>query len=81
MAPWSENPHGPAERLSRAHLSLQGLSRGDAFGQQFFLRTTLLEQLIAERALPGPSWPFTDDTQMALSIVGALARFGHIDQD
>ena len=45
------------------------------------MRTALLERLIAERALPGPPWPFTDDTQRALSVVGSLARFGHIDQD
>ena len=69
------------DRLARARLALEGLSLGDVFGQQFFIRSSLLEQLIAQRALPAPPWLFTDDTQMALSIVGSLARFGAIDQD
>jgi ADP-ribosylglycohydrolase len=70
-----------AGRLARARLSLDGVALGDAFGERFFVPTGLLERLIAERALPGPPWPFTDDTQMALSVVGTLARFGRIDQD
>ncbi|MGZ3600505.1 MAG: ADP-ribosylglycohydrolase family protein, partial [Ktedonobacterales bacterium] len=37
--------------------------------------------LIDERALPGSPWRYTDDTQMALSIVQALNGLGAIDQD
>jgi ADP-ribosylglycohydrolase len=67
--------------LERAQISLEGLAFGDAFGDRFFIRSNLVEQFIAERALPGPPWRYTDDTQMALSVVGALARFESIDQN
>ena len=69
------------QRLDRARVSLEGLALGDAFGSGFFVRSDLVEHLIAERALPGPPWVYTDDTQMALSVVGCLARCGRIDQD
>lgn len=68
-------------RLERAQLSLEGLAFGDAFGDRFFIRSGPVEDLIAQRALPGPPWSYTDDTEMALSIVGVLARFGSVDQD
>ena len=71
----------PADRLARARLALEGLSLGDAFGEQFFVRSGLLGQLIAERALPAPPWRFTDDTPMALSVAGSLVHFDRIDQD
>ena len=70
-----------SERLDRARVSLEGLALGDAFGCGFFVQSDLVERFIAERALPGPPWTYTDDTQMALSVVGCLARFGRIDQD
>ncbi len=66
----------------RSWLSLTGLSVGDAFGDRFFLRDSeAAMRLIAERALPAAPWPYTDDTQMALSIVEALWEHGEIDQD
>jgi ADP-ribosylglycohydrolase len=68
-------------RLERAETSLEGLAFGDAFGGEFFIRSDLVEQFIAERALPGPPWFYTDDTQMALSVVGTLARFESVDQN
>jgi len=68
-------------RLERARLSLEGLAFGDAFGGEFFIRSDLVEQFIAERALPGPTWFYTDDTEMALSIVGALSRFESVNQE
>lgn len=63
--------------LDKARLSLAGLSVGDAFGELFFRHPGW----IAERRLPPGPWPWTDDTQMALSIVAVLAGFGQIEQD
>lgn len=113
-------------RLQRARASLEGLSVGDAFGEQFFMSfetaATLIQSgklpgppydfsddeairlLIAERQLPAApasgelrvsgvrvrglaststptGWPFTDDTQMALSVVENLRRYGEINPD
>ncbi|WP_433169999.1 ADP-ribosylglycohydrolase family protein [Actinoallomurus sp. CA-150999] len=63
----------------RALASLTGLSVGDAFGDQFFL--------LANRGLnpwdatpPGP-WAWSDDTEMACSVVDVLIRDGRVDQD
>lgn len=42
----------------------------------------LLARVVAERRLPSEKqWRFTDDTQMALSIVENLRDFGEIDSD
>src|SRR5215475_3908382 len=67
--------------LQRAELSLEGLSIGDAFGQQFFGKPDIMLALIERRALPVPPWHFTDDTVMAIGIVETLRRHGAIDQD
>jgi ADP-ribosylglycohydrolase len=68
-------------RLARARCSLEGLSVGDAFGERFFLHPNVVDGLTAQRALPAPPWRFTDDTQMALSIVAELRDHGGIEQD
>lgn len=68
-------------RLERARVALEGLSVGDAFGERFFARPDVVGRLIAERALPAPPWPYTDDTEMALSLVAVLRRHGTIEQD
>jgi ADP-ribosylglycohydrolase len=70
----------------RARAALEGLALGDAFGDRLFF-----DQLhqsfdpnrppFAERALPGGRWDYTDDTQMALSIMEVLTTHGQIDQD
>lgn len=70
-----------AERLARATLSLEGLSVGDAFGEQFFVDPNIVEELIEARTLPAPEWYFTDDTQMALSVVSILRQYRGINQD
>jgi ADP-ribosylglycohydrolase len=36
--------------------------------------------MIAARWLPAPTWSYTDDTQMALSVVEVLHQYGGIDQ-
>jgi ADP-ribosylglycohydrolase len=68
-------------RLARARLSLGGLSIGDSFGERFFVHPDVVGNLIALRALPASPWRYTDDTEMALSIVATLRRHGEIDQD
>lgn len=67
--------------IDRARLTLEGLSVGDAFGEQFFGESALVHQKIVTRRLePGP-WRYTDDTEMALSIVDQLTERGEIAQD
>jgi ADP-ribosylglycohydrolase len=69
------------DRLSRARCSLEGLSVGDAFGECFFVSPTVAESLVANRAVPAPPWYYTDDTQMALSIIEVLRESGEIVQE
>ncbi len=68
----SSDDCSPNDRFARAALSLDGLSVGDAFGEQFFVSPSQVSALIAARTLPDPEWYFTDDTQMALSIISIL---------
>jgi len=66
----------------RARRSLDGLSVGDAFGEQFFKLSS--EQLVANitnRIVPPTPWPYTDDTEMAISVVDVLATFKKVNQD
>ncbi len=67
--------------IERAMVALERLSVGDAFGETFFgpVRTAL--QRIEARALRDGPWPYTDDTEMAVSIVGVLRDFQSINQD
>lgn len=67
--------------IERARLSLEGLSVGDAFGETFFSHPNVVDGLIEQRALAPPPWRWTDDTQMAISVVEVLERFGEIDSD
>jgi ADP-ribosylglycohydrolase len=64
------------QRQARACISLEGLSVGDAFGEQFFSQPSA----IFERRLLATPWKYTDDTHMALSIVKLLHDGGGIDQ-
>ncbi|WP_083438597.1 ADP-ribosylglycohydrolase family protein [Caldimonas brevitalea] len=66
--------------LSQALLSLEGLSIGDAFGQCFF-QPSFSDQHLVNQSLPEAPWYFTDDTEMSLSVVDVLAKYGEIDQD
>lgn len=65
----------------RAWLSLEGLSVGDAFGERFFGPPRDALRKIAQRELCPPPWMYTDDTEMALSVVEVLRERGEIDQD
>lgn len=60
------------------HASLAGLSVGDAFGDQFFLHAN--RQLTAAD-LPAAPWEWSDDTEMACSVVDCVHDHGGIDQD
>ena len=60
--------------------SLDGLSVGDALGAQFFVPGTSFDDLVAGHP-PHPPWPWTDDTEMACSIVAELHPDHAIDQD
>lgn len=72
-------PPTSRDRRSRAADSLAGLSVGDAFGDQFFLLAN--RRVSAETGVPPAPWPWSDDTEMACSVVDVLNRFGQIDQD
>ena len=66
-----------ALRIQRMHDSLDGLSVGDAFGQQFMWHA----EDIPIRRTDVPIWRWTDDTEMALSLVRVLLKHGEINQD
>ncbi|MGW3216458.1 ADP-ribosylglycohydrolase family protein [Streptomyces parvus] len=68
-----------ARRFERALASLRGLSVGDALGSQFFVPANY--PLLKQRALPPGPWQWTDDTEMACSVLAVLAEHGRIDQD
>ncbi|HEX8439052.1 ADP-ribosylglycohydrolase family protein [Archangium sp.] len=70
-----------AARRERALLSLDGLSVGDAFGERFFLPLSVAASMVEQRATPAGPWSYTDDTEMALSIVQVLDEHGRIDQE
>ncbi|MEU5885071.1 ADP-ribosylglycohydrolase family protein [Spirillospora sp. NPDC047279] len=60
------------------HASLAGLSTGDAFGDQFFLHAN---RHLTAADFPSPPWEWSDDTEMACSVVSCLHQHGRIDQD
>jgi len=67
--------------LDAARLSLEGLSVGDAFGEQLLHMGPEGRAIaLTHRTEPhGRVWKWTDDTAMALSIVETLAAGGVID--
>jgi ADP-ribosylglycohydrolase len=75
------------DRLTRVRWSVEGLSVGDAFGESLFFQGAAqyvahsLETMIEKRIPPSSRWYYTDDTQMALSIVEVLRKCGEIDQE
>ncbi|WP_341721205.1 ADP-ribosylglycohydrolase family protein [Micromonospora sp. FIMYZ51] len=70
----------PDTRLALARDALAGLSVGDALGSQFFVPGHQPADLAAGRLPPAP-WQWTDDTEMACSVLAALAEDGRIDRD
>lgn len=67
--------------MDRVRLALEGLSVGDAFGERFFGPPDKALASIAARALPRSPWGYTDDTEMALAVVGVLRECGGVEQD
>jgi ADP-ribosylglycohydrolase len=66
-------------RSTRAWHSLIGLSIGDAYGSLFFYPGS--QPGDPEQLAPPPPWPWTDDTEMACSVVASLFTYDGIDQD
>lgn len=66
-------------RLERALASLRGLAVGDALGSQFFVPAHY--PLLKRRELPAGPWQWTDDTEMACSVVAVLGAHQRLDQD
>ncbi|MEW2131637.1 ADP-ribosylglycohydrolase family protein [Streptomyces sp. NPDC005435] len=66
-------------RLGRALASLRGLAVGDALGSQFFVPVNY--PLLGRRELPEGLWQWTDDTEMACSVVSVLAAHDRVHQD
>jgi ADP-ribosylglycohydrolase len=69
----------PGRRFERALASLRGLSVGDALGSRFFVPSNL--PLLMRRELPAGPWQWTDDTEMAVSVLAVLAAEGRVDED
>ncbi|MGY0057887.1 ADP-ribosylglycohydrolase family protein [Streptomyces sp. LZ34] len=67
------------DRFQRALRSLRGLAVGDALGSQFFVPANY--PLLGRCELPPGSWQWTDDTEMAGSVLAVLVARGRIDQD
>jgi ADP-ribosylglycohydrolase len=67
--------------IARAQLALDGLSIGDALGERFFGLEAGVIDRIERRAVPPPTWRFTDDTEMALAVAQTLLEHGGIDPD
>jgi ADP-ribosylglycohydrolase len=70
----------PSASRVRCLRSLVGLSVGDAFGEAFFVGDDVrAAELTEQRELPDGPWRWTDDTAMALSVVGQLLHAGNIE--
>ncbi|MEU2613460.1 ADP-ribosylglycohydrolase family protein [Micromonospora sp. NPDC007271] len=69
----------PDARLTLARDSLAGLSVGDALGSQFFVPGRHPAPW-RDDLPPGP-WAWSDDTEMACSVLAVLAEAGEIDRD
>ncbi|MEV8021222.1 ADP-ribosylglycohydrolase family protein [Streptomyces sp. NPDC086554] len=69
----------PDRRLARALASLRGLAVGDALGSQFFVPANY--PLLKRREAPASPWQWTDDTEMACSVLAILVEHDRIDQD
>lgn len=69
----------PDARLTLAREALTGLSVGDALGSRFFVPGGAVAPW--PDALPPGPWPWSDDTEMACSVLGVLAAHGRMEPD
>ncbi|MEV7279027.1 ADP-ribosylglycohydrolase family protein [Streptomyces sp. NPDC093111] len=69
----------PDRRFERALASLRGLSVGDALGSQYFVPAHY--PLLKRHEPPTGPWQWTDDTEMACSVLAVLVTHDRIDQD
>ncbi|MFG1675866.1 ADP-ribosylglycohydrolase family protein [Micromonospora sp. NPDC049282] len=69
----------PDTRLTLARDALAGLSVGDALGSRFFVPGGTVAPW--PDALPPGPWPWSDDTEMACSVLGVLAAHGRMEPD
>ncbi|MEH0841521.1 ADP-ribosylglycohydrolase family protein [Micromonospora sp. CPCC 205711] len=69
----------PDARAALARDSLAGLSVGDALGALFFVPGRPSAPWHDD--LPAGSWPWSDDTEMACSVLDTLVTHGEIDRD
>ncbi|GAA1593807.1 ADP-ribosylglycohydrolase family protein [Actinoplanes couchii] len=61
---------------------MRGLALGDAFGESWLLQPSdQVTAALGERRVADGPWPWTDDTAMALALLGVLRQHGHVDQD
>ncbi|MCF2529980.1 ADP-ribosylglycohydrolase family protein [Yinghuangia soli] len=67
---------GTEARRALAFDALAGLSTGDAFGNQAFPERVV----VRGPGRPAGEWAWTDDTQMACSVLDVLLRHGTVDQ-
>ncbi|WP_377271803.1 ADP-ribosylglycohydrolase family protein [Peterkaempfera sp. SMS 1(5)a] len=65
------------DHRAAARDSLLGLATGDAYGAQHFVPENL--RLLRDGQLPPAPWPWTDDTEMACSVLAALWLRGKVD--
>jgi ADP-ribosylglycohydrolase len=61
--------------------SLDGLGLGDAVGEMLCYRAESAPKRLAQNDLPAGPWFHTDDTEMAISIVGVLKSHGCVNQE
>ncbi|WP_410876349.1 ADP-ribosylglycohydrolase family protein [Nocardia sp. A7] len=80
MIGWRRRSDSTIGRVELMLDSLDGLSVGDALGAQFFIMGRSLADLRSGNPPPAP-WDWTDDTEMACSLVAELRRHQCIDQD
>lgn len=78
--PFDSASTGPATRLARARIALDGLSVGDAFGQRHSEQQDAAAT-IEDRVLPNGPWRTTDDTETAMAVFEQLAKHGEIRPD
>ncbi|GAA1871085.1 ADP-ribosylglycohydrolase family protein [Myceligenerans crystallogenes] len=71
----------PGQRAALCADSLAGLSVGDALGAQYFVPDNDPTALLRDAIVPAGTWSWTDDTDMACTVVAELIGHGEIDQD